>query len=995
MKVLSGLYKRSAPKGPHLSSHAINLIVRGLFPQCPANLQVKMRHLKGTREWVPVTCGGFFARDTGKSMTMRELRKAAALTIDVDPYDWDGAAERWGATRKERKAAMRAATAAELNAWLNEVGLLHMVIREAAAVGLPAEPNRVIMTGHGYCLIYWLPEHMGWVDGEWSPARMKAAIKGWLRSEDAPWWWDESAKDIGTRVFPVPGFGHRDTGKPVRRVYAMTKGSDGAALEAFFNRLEGLAPAVLPKQARKVARKRNNLPKQASGAWSYRPWLLGYPALEIGERAVCPLCQGSGYKRMDEAHYACFSCRTRFFVAPDRSQQMWPDATAVQLDAHGHAQWPDAPERLVNAARTGAGKTHLMERMVKRHLAPGLTMRRVLAISPTIALAGQLAQRLDVEHADSGTTTHLNLRSIACCFASLRRCAGGVSTDTLGSTMVLVDEIESCLQQLLGMLASDVARETYNLLVFCLSHAGRVMLADAHAGPCTQRLLQDVAAYQKSIDKQTAPWAVWTTAPHCHRFACILPLQRKTKRGEMVTVRSADALHKGLLAERISDGTRVAVYIPGREAARGFAQVIAQRHPDKAVRCVVGAKSMADINDLSQKALTADILVYNNAMATGVSFDAVGHYDEVHVMLGRGAVTSGLHVEQAIHRIRHPKTDTVTISGTQSSPVDDWRASPDGQVSEALERLRAGCWAVSSIRAGLSLASDWMMSPESQRLGWMQATVLAAQYQGGLLWVVPWLALQRHMVSAAPGADDRAFQAACRDARQQLDLTEAQAIATAEPLDSVDAERVDAHGAATLDEWHQARAAAMVGIYGDGYQQSPAEARADVAHRTKRQQLAQRTRVFAAACMLMHGQDDALASAEIKASKRKTFITAAPALPRARCLSVLLQQLARLPDDDGRRWVSEDCAKQLLKLAAPWMKVGGIKPRRDARAAPFTQLQTLLRFGGVQLDSVRSSQGSRKRLYYLADARVQRQYQLSQAMMMRWMKEEGSSTAAA
>ena len=110
-------------------------------------------------------------------MTMADLGKAAALTIDVDPYDWQGAAQRWGDTRKVRKAAMRAASVAALDDWLTATDLLGMVVKEAAAAGLPAQPNRVLMTGQGYCLIYWLPDAMGWVDGTWSPERMKLALK--------------------------------------------------------------------------------------------------------------------------------------------------------------------------------------------------------------------------------------------------------------------------------------------------------------------------------------------------------------------------------------------------------------------------------------------------------------------------------------------------------------------------------------------------------------------------------------------------------------------------------------------------------------------------------------------------------------------------------------------------------------------------------------------------------------------------------------------------
>ena len=44
---------------------------------------------------------------------------------------------------------------------------------------------------------------------------MKAVIKRFHEQTDF-WWWDSSAKDVGTRIFPIVGGRHRDTGKRVR-----------------------------------------------------------------------------------------------------------------------------------------------------------------------------------------------------------------------------------------------------------------------------------------------------------------------------------------------------------------------------------------------------------------------------------------------------------------------------------------------------------------------------------------------------------------------------------------------------------------------------------------------------------------------------------------------------------------------------------------------------------------------------------------------------------
>jgi len=970
----------------------VDSIAASLLPSIPAGLTVKARHLKGKKGWVPMTCAGFFKQDS-KRMTMADLGKAAALTIDVDPYDWAGAAQRWGATKKQRKAGMRAASEVELGKWLADTDLLRVVVKEAAAAGLPDQPNRVVMTGQGFCLIYWLPDSLGWVGGDWSPDRMKAVLKRWLLSAGAPWWWDDSAKDVGTRIFPLPGWGHRDTGKPVRLLHQHDH-IDDARMLSFFEALEAAYPADLPKQAR---RRSPSLPRKArqpqqQKRWQYRQWLRSYPVLAVGARAACPLCQGSGYKRLTDEQYSCFSCCTRFTMAPERLDS-FPDATVLQLDARGHAQWPTAPPRLVNRARTGAGKTWLMQQLVKQWHAPGLMQRRVLAISPTIALAQQLADRLDLAHADSNSGLHLRRQSIATCFASIRKKAAGLMPMQLSNTYVMVDEIETCLQQLLGMLSGDAARETYNLLIYCIAHAGRVMLADAHAGPCTVKLLQDVAAYRLRSGVLPGAWEAWKTAPHCHQLEYVPALTRTTKKGKQVTVSSSDAEHKGLILQQLADGEKLAIYIPGREAALGFADVVRRRWAGRNVVAVVGSKSHETRADLSQQALTADVLVYNNAMATGVSYDLPDHYDRVHVLLGRGMVTTALHVEQAAHRIRKPRHKVITISGYLADPVTDWRADVQGQVKEAEARLAAGDYALTNIKKGLTLASDWMMSPDSQRLGWMQATVLASAYQHGLRWVVPWLAIGHHVTDIA-GAGNLDFSREVASALADRDAAEALAIADAPALAPADVERVEAQGAETDEEYHQWKAAVFEGIYGAGYTTSSTADRADIAHRTKRQQWAARTRVFAAALCIAAGEEDKLAAAEVKASKRKTFMTAAPAIPRARCLAVLMQALVQLPVKDGRRHISRAQAVKLLHIAAPWMKVGGIKRRSDARGKPFAQLQQLLRFGGVKLLSIRPAGPGRQRLYYLDDATMDAQTRLSWSMMQRWLNEEPHKATA-
>jgi len=952
-----------------------------ILPPPPVDGELRFRTIPDSRYPCLFTSGGWYRKDApSRKMRTADLLRACALSIDVDPYDWSGAAKKWGKTRKERKAAMRAATESEVLSWMKETDLVATVIREASALGLPA-PNRVIYTGQGFCLLYWLPVGMGSKSDRWSPEAMKTVLKRWYQSNEWPWFWDRDAKDIGTRIFPVPGQRHRDTGKRIRLLQGQDT-IDGEALAKFFDQLATRYPAparpVRKKSSATVSKSTRT--KDSYSVWSREEWRPGYPELEDGERARCPSCDGSGYKRMNADHYACFSCKTRFLIP--KSKRLDSGIVRISLDRDGRARWPDTlPDRVVIGTRTGSGKTWLMERERASWSPRGAYHRRVLALCPTKALARQLARRLDIGHGEASSSIVLRSESVACCLASLPRKIGGARPELLRRTLIQVDEVEACLQQLHGMMRAERAREVYNLLIYAVAHAGRVMLCDAHIGTATKRLLEDVAAYREKHGLEEVSFESWDSAPHIFAIEYIPGQYTTTRSGAETCIASSDKLHKGLIRKRLEEGKRLAIYIPGRYAAQGFADLLVRRYPTKTVRCVVGSRSNDTENDLSPESLLADVLVYNNAMNTGVSIDKI-HYDEVHVLINRGQVATGPMVEQAIHRVRRPKNPTIFLSGVESAPVSGWRLEAEGHMVDARRRFHSANAMVKASSKSLSLASDFMCSDDAVRLARLQAVLLASRYQTGLGWTVAYLGA-RHAFETGDGMRDDAFSDAVSEARDARELEEAVSVAKAAPLSERQFERVETAGAETMDEYHAYRAGVMRSVYGEAYTGGDVAARTDVALKTKRNQLAQRTRVFAATLLLAKGADVLLASAEVRAASKQTFMSLRPVMPRARVLQAALDILFRLKETDGRIEVDQVAGQAALHAIEPHLSAAGLTARRDA--TPFRMLQTVLALGGLRLDVRRSGpRGQRTREYFLAVARVREMARLAKKTVERW-----------
>jgi len=969
--------------------------------------------LYGTIGKQACSSGGFYSGHTkGSGMTQADLGKAAALTIDVDAYDWEGGAEKWGATRDERKKAMRAAPASEVIQWMKDTKF-HLVVRALCeSVGLPGRPNRTIYTGQGLCLVYWFGDDVGWADkGEWTASTIKALIKRFHEQAENLWWWDRDAKDIGTRLFPLPGSFHRETGKAVRVVDGHSEVFDFAKwfteLDAKYPAGPGVKKGIKKGTDKKATAKTKAanagaLPKKGIASWGkviHDP--KKHPVLNVGEKAdACPLCGGSGYKRLAVDHYTCFSCETQFSVVAnvniDAKSFEKKDDGLIKLNEHGHALWPDeVPTRLVNAARTASGKTELMKKVKKAWCRSDahsfMADRRFIVITPTISLAGVAAERLGILHGEGGTDTDWRSGDFAACFASLTAKCYGLNGVALANTYLVLDEAEQSLSQLVGLLDAERAREAYNLLVGLAARAGGVLLADAHTGPVVQQFLADVKKAEEADNIKPKPWTLWKTAPHRHKFLYVRPVVKKNKAGEDVVMRSSDAMHRGLIAQSVAEGKKLAIYVPGHFAARGLAEALRTRFPDLNIQVRVRNHSNDTKNDLTQNGLTADVLIYNNSMNTGVSYDVKDHYDEVHLLLGRGSVTDAIHVEQALHRVRHPKTKAYFISGTRGTPVTDWRTDPAKQLEAAEKRLNAGQKAVTNMADGVTLASDWMFEASSKRLAAMQATIIASRYTRGYRWALSHLTLH-HDFTDIDGVEDKDFTEDTKAARDAIEKDEAKAVADAPELPEHECNRVEKQGADTEDEYFRYRSAKLAQVFEGAYEDATVEDRATIALEVNRKKLVEKTRVFAMTRMLLNKEDTKKAvDAEVRANTRQSVMTAKVTLPVARVIDSLLAGIgASVQLVDGRWTVNRTLAVALVKQAKPLVMAAGMELRADALTNPFRQLQTLLAHAGLALRMERvGTKGNRERVYFLSLPDVERMGRLSTAFVERW-REHGT-----
>jgi hypothetical protein len=299
----------------------------------------------------------------------------------------------------------------------------------------------------------------------------------------------------------------------------------------------------------------------------------------------------------------------------------------------------------------GTGKTELVSMLVKQALSEG---KRVTAITPTRALTGTASRRFGLPYYEEvkGDVTD----SIAVCLPSLRRVKGE-------SDLLIIDESENCVSFTSeGPLDPLVARETYTNLLSHLRHAKQVICLDAHAGLLTRQMLIDAGRIHDTV---------WRTG---------LPSPAR----ELVPVGSSNQ-HYAIVKEQLSMGLRLALAVSAKADASTFAHMIKDDFPSLNVLLVTGdAPPAIDLEDPAEAA-KLDVLVYTPVIGSGVSISLRNHFHAVHLFTCSRVADTRL-AEQMIHRVRHPISNTVCVSGTKHKLPSDVLLDPQQIKAYAMER---------------------------------------------------------------------------------------------------------------------------------------------------------------------------------------------------------------------------------------------------------------------------------------------------------------------
>lgn len=650
--------------------------------------------------------------------------KTQSITVDVDLKLHPAIMGRYG-DEKQAKQGLYAMSQADVLGLMDEVNFFAEATENLRALaGLPAAPNRAVFTGHGVALQFWLDDLTGL--GPMAPRRQ---TNGWFNQDlreianlakELPglWAWDPDAGAVGTRLSPAPGQPHRVTGPDGwapngKTVFELLEVGLWRPHDEFLVTPEVLArmSALVEPLRRQAARgggkkRREGVVARSTQldvpfkyvAWDSR-WDEDFAFEHLGTHMPCPECSRHTLSRSG-SRYTCWHAehRTVYSVVhrrPCEEDDGWPDFVShVEVEFNGpHAMWPDLgsfPKQSILAPRTGAGKTWVINELKDRFLADSdpyaaaNDQRRVIMICPTKRLAEATAARLSLPFSTPNRKIDWVMGSFVTCFAGFLGLTGTMTVSELRNTMFVVDEVEQCLKQLDGMIDSEKGIKLLEQLTYCVAYSDSVYLADAHAGARTQLLLSQCHDSREIYGKTTSrgkgadlgPFSFVRLWSQPHRFQIKL-LPTTVEEGDESAFHHPAWKLVDQVVRELDKGEHVALICWKKDDVDSIAEEIASRLPNKTITKIRGGESDENREALNDDSLTRDLLIYNSAMASGVSVDVPNHYN-VRALL-TDAEVDGPGFEQMAHRVRAPASEAIIVAADGDVQVSDWRASPEGQ----------------------------------------------------------------------------------------------------------------------------------------------------------------------------------------------------------------------------------------------------------------------------------------------------------------------------
>jgi hypothetical protein len=978
-----------------------------LLPAPPSGSVIKVRGLDATDERLmrrypacAMSAGGAFHQVAGEEWNrmsaMLDLVKILAITVDVDlkAHPMLGAA--LGLPQDQIKKALYGLTQAQIEQAIKVTDFYDAAMDGAADLGFPAEPNRLVFTGHGCCMIYWLDDQSGWADPHRGSGMSKDRIKAVVNtiheqhSELGLWWWDDKAKDVGTRIFPLPGEFHRNCGdprfEPLGKWVELRSAHDRVET-GWLEELERRFPPVPEKAKRSSGRKSSSRAPAAAEVtrsepkpkgWSYSDWTpeMAPFELELNGRGSCP--------KLEPLIHLCFKCGTKFLKRdPDVVRlQAEPPApeheggvVEILTDERGYALFPDeSPEVVVIKTGTGSGKTHYMAQRADqwraRNGAPDELVEpqdrwTVLGLAPTKNLATQAAARWGIPYAGANDSRRFHHGSATTCFAAVSTFAAGCVPEDLARCLVIIDELEPQCRQVVSMLKGSRSTDSHSMLTYILAHAGAVIIGDAHASEVTAQILEHANIKRRFKNKSPRAFSTWTAPRKRYEIRYVNPVDEVNRSDNAERKASSYGQHLDLIRHELSLGMRPAIFCASKYIAMALHEVLGSVFPERTGYCVVGGKGTDEYQDLSQEALTADWLIYTTAMSTGVSYDVPGHYSGTHVILEQGfGYLTGPVIEQAIHRVRKPITPTITISGVWTELQDhSWMADPQ-QVLLRAARKETTCRDLAERLAEIGKRSKRRDAFDMEQLALTQATALASDVRHGLKAVLAWLELHHDFTFYdLPDEVDVGMRALVSEACKRIKDEEAADTAEQVPLKPWQRDQVMARGHRNENERRRLNKTLAVDLYGDAYDGLAVGRKVKTTRRHLFSSLEEEVIIAARVKAMVEdpsvGIIKTLKSDE-KRNRHSTFVVSERFSSRVGAVWRVLREIFDSGDPSASSWeITPELAERIIfkvKSGHSGSVLGWLHYATDH----IDSLRRILKYAGIKLSNKRTGEGNER-----------------------------------